>query len=409
MPRVILCVVVCISLLVCLQPGLAAPKTKPPKTPAKPRTAMSKEALFPGLSGLKNKVDVANDAAVTRELATLMSFAYYSEKGQVPTPISERLYIPYRSKQYTGLQPGFADATKLLLARHEQLQKTPGTNLAAAASARLLFHERLKIAAFNQRFGNTPDSSFEQFGRYLGNAFEKLNALEEQLERDKDAVAQKKASLPLSMESLVRAVELQKALSVESLKDQLTTPAAVSGYLAYADMAAVDRESDFWSSTLLPLATQNAGAESSTPLVTVTGHWGKRIGPTTQVLDHIGLRSAAPKKMTHVVVELIAENEWGDSAAHYYYFNQLLPREYLRLVPHPRWQKRRLPFTNTINVKYSVWTDEGREIGQTVKLTNPVPISDAKAARQDFLRQDKEHAAFGELFGLAVAAADILN
>ncbi len=65
----------------------------------------------------------------------------------------------------------------------------------------------------------------------------------------------------------------------------------------------------------------------------------------------------------------------------------------------PRWEKRRLDFTNTITLKWSLWADEASETGGEVKLTNPKPNPDPAGWRADYLKQDQRYQAEGEAAG----------
>jgi hypothetical protein len=101
-------------------------------------------------------------------------------------------------------------------------------------------------------------------------------------------------------------------------------------------------------------------------------------------------------------LELIAENEWGEKAAHYYYFNQFDVADFVNLVPHLRWENRRLDFTNTISLTWSLWADQASEVSRKVKLTNPVPNPDPAGWRKDYLKFDQQFQAEGEALGALV-------
>src|SRR5262249_13151329 len=143
-----------------------------------------------------------------------------------------------------------------------------------------------------------------------------------------------------------------------------------------ADMAQVDRQADLWQTWLLPLAKQCGGPPSPVQLVDVEGDWNQWVTKDDlrfNRLNEFRLKNVSGQDLSHAGVELVAENEWGDKAVHYYYLGRLDVEEVVRLVPHPRWDRRRLPFTNTINLNWSVWADQGSEVHRQAQLANPTP------------------------------------
>ena len=177
----------------------------------------------------------------------------------------------------------------------------------------------------------------------------------------------------------------------------------MSGLLAYADMVQAERNAAFWQTWLLPLVKRSSGPAAAQPLVEIRGDWreyrveGKG---TYKRLDYFFLRNISGQNLTHVVVSLLAENEWGERAAHYYYFPELDTKE-VGLVVDPRHGKnRRLPFTSSLTVTSDVWAEQGSYLGQATKLTSPAPYSDVEGARKSFLNQDELYQAEGEAFGV---------
>ena len=256
---------------------------------------------------------------------------------------------------FTPAQSGYRQATDVILKRHNLLVNAPHPYLNnAARQARSLFRERLKLALANDQYGNTPNSSFMQFGQFLNNGMNKLRQYDRERALDKERSQQEDP--PMSAESLQKLVEFGKAMQAKKLEQIVENSAIWSALMRYADMAAVDRGAAYWQTTLLPLAKRAAGPPVPDPLVEVSGTWRKMSsGEAFTRLDDFLLRNSSEQNLTHVVVEVVAENEWGEKANHYYFFTEMLAGESFRLVPHPRWEKRRLDFVNTINVTYSVW------------------------------------------------------
>jgi hypothetical protein len=165
----------------------------------------------------------------------------------------------------------------------------------------------------------------------------------------------------------------------------------VDTLLAYADLAEVDRNVAFWQEYLLPLAKRCAGPKAEQPLLSVTGGWSPNraiSGRGLKRLSVFGLQNVSDQELTHAVVELVAENEWGEKAAHYSYLPYLDIGETASLRPHPRWDRRLLDYSTTIKVTWSVWADQGAEGNRQVTLTNPFPHRDAANGRKDHLRLD---------------------
>jgi hypothetical protein len=193
--------------------------------------------------------------------------------------------------------------------------------------------------------------------------------------------------------------------NVGGMMQEVKRRAQVSGLLAYADMAQVDRASALWQAWLLPLAKRCGGPPSQTPLITVAGEWklqSNKPGSQFTSLREFMLKNVCGRELTHAAIELIAENEWGEKIAQYYFFHKLDVAEAARLVPHPRWLKRRLPFTNIIKLKWSVWADQGSEVDRTATLTNPTPNPDPVGWRKDYLAFDRQYQAEGEALGAIV-------
>jgi hypothetical protein len=373
------------------------------------------------------KLDVTDANSVWRRLANMSSFAYYNGHGQGPSP-GEQLYIPYRSSHLTvtpGAHGGLADMltgrapgagvnqknTELWLRFYDDLADAPHPYLKrATAQALALSRTRLRLALADEQLGNTPASSIREFqqkvfipaGLYVFQREADRAALQSSLEKEYPGYRVIVHDAPLSAESEQKLHEFLGG--VGGMMEDVQKRAVVSGLLAYADMAQVDQAATFWQKFLLPLARRCGGPAADKPLVAVEGAWRARsLGRDRfQRLDHFGLRNVSGQDLTHAVVEVVAENPWGEKAAHYYYFQQLDVAEVARLVPHPRWDKRRLDFTNTLTVTWSVWADQGSEVGRQVKLTSPAPNPDPVGSRKDYLGFDKQYQAEGEALGAMV-------
>jgi hypothetical protein len=370
-----------------------------------------------------------NDANfVWRKLATFSSFPAY--RGKFGPAGGEQLYIPIRSSRPTLSRNPYAGLGDMLLGRapgagqnqqlaealfreFDQMGETPHSYLRRAVGEFLsLSRARIQLAEADELMGNTPNSSIREFqqkvflpaGRYVFQREMDRLELQDQLQRehpDKEVIV---LDAPRSAESRQRLKELLDGMG--GMMEDVKKRAVVSGLLAYADMAQVDRASALWQTWLLPLAKRCGGPASPKPLVKIEGNWHLPFAQANRrqfnQLKDFQLKNVSGQDLTHVAVEMIADNEWGEKVAQYYYFPRLDVAEVARLVPHPRWEKRRLPFTNTINVKWSVWADQGSEVDRHTKLTNPVPNPDPAGWRKDYLKFDKQYQAQGEALGAIV-------
>ncbi|MFO0797619.1 MAG: hypothetical protein U0804_09075 [Gemmataceae bacterium] len=342
-------------------------------------------------------IDPADPEAVWAALGRLVSFPYYAADGETLSPLPERLYLPSRGMTLSSGR-GFEAAASALQTRFDQLATAHDPYLRAAArEGRMLFRERYRLGLVNSRFGNTPDASFTQFGAYLGNWHARAREFIEA--RDRDRAGADRDDPPLSPESRARLLKLVEAADNQRLFERVADAAALTTRLAYADMAAADRAAALWQDRLVPLAKLTAGPAAGAPLVTVEGGW--QTGGTRGRLNHYGLR-AADRDLTRAVVELVAENPWGERATHYYYLPELRAGTRLMLAPHPRWRRNRIEFTNTVRVTYSVWADQGTSLGMATTLENPKPHPDPEAARRELLRAEPAFLRDGEVLGLVV-------
>ena len=365
-----------------------------------------------------------NPNDVWRRVAQLASFACYPSSGRIPLE-HEALYLPYRKAHpaaapppppspillrtgsVSGGTPGArvnVGRAEAVLLEYEGLSAAPHPYLKRMTDqAALICRNRIQLAAADEQFGNTPASAMRQFQTtVLAPAFQygfereaDLSALRDQVQRDYPNYHFIVSDAPMSEASREKWSELVRG--VGNIKDDVKNRAVVSGLLAYSDMAQVDLAGAFWQTWLLPLARRCGGPDSGKPLVNVQGVWSSK--ENFQRLYQFQLLNVSGQDLTHVVLELIAENEWGEKAAHYYYFDLLDVADYVYLVPHPRWEKRRLDFTNTIALKWSLWADEASETGGQVKLTSPMPNPDPAGWRADYLKQDQQYQAEGEAVG----------
>ena len=285
---------------------------------------------------------------------------------------------------------------------HPYLKRAAGEFLA-------LCRARFQLAEADELFGNTPNSSIREFqqkvllpaGKYVFQREADRAELLRKLERkfpDKHVIL---LDNPMSDASRERLSEVLNGAG--GMMDDLKERALVSGLLHYADMAQVDRAVALWETWLLPLAKKCGGPPSAAPLVAVEGSWNVPLieGPGARFtrLTEFRLKNVAGQELTHAVVSLVAENEWGEKATHYYYFGRLDVAEVVRCVPHPRWERRRLPFTNSVTLHWSVWADQGSELDRQVKSTNLTPNPDPSGWRKKYLDNDLKYQAEGEALG----------
>lgn len=374
---------------------------------------------------------VLNDAnAVWRRLAWLTSFSYFPDEGREPLR-HEALYLPYKSRRMSvargpygeladmlaGQAPGATQnesRTQSLLRDFETLARAEHPYLRRAAERGMaICRARLQLARADEEFGNTPAASVREFQQKLfipavQYAFLReadRAELQESLERANPGWVISVAEAPLSLESRQKLKEVLDGAG--DLGEDVTRRAVVSGLLAYADMAQVDRAAAYWRTWLLPLARRAAGPPAAKPLTQVHGGWrpgkgGGRGQPERLCIDHFGLTNVAGQDLTNVVVELVAANPWGEQAAHYYYIPRIEVGGRFRLAPHPRWDRRRLEFTNSLTATWSVWADQGTETSRRVEIAAPIPNPDPEPLRRALLADDARYQAVGEAFGAAV-------
>jgi GYF domain 2 len=398
--------------------------------------------------------DVSNANDVWRRVAQLASFACYPSSGWIPLE-HEAIYLPYRranpnaappppprpgaaiefgadysvdglygaprrsasaprTDSASGSTPGArarVGRAEALLLEYEDLSPAPHPYLKRMTDqAALICRRRIQLAGADEQFGNTAASAMRQFGTtVLAPAIQygiereaDISAARDQVQRDYPNYHFIVSDAPMSEASREKWGELIKG--VGNIKEDIKQRGVVSGLLAYADMAQVDLAVAFWQTWLLPLARRCGGPVSGKPLVNVQGAWAWSSKRDFQRLKLFQLLNVSGQDLTHVVLELIAENEWGEKAAHYYYFDLFDVGDYVYLAPHPRWEKRRLDFTNTITLKWSLWADEASETGGEVKLTSPMPNPDPAGWRADYLKQDQQYQAEGEAVGAFLAS-----
>jgi hypothetical protein len=367
---------------------------------------------FPG-----DKRDLNDANYVWRRLAYLSSFG------------GERLYLPHRAKQPPAPSPGpYGPLADMLTGRapgqeasqkeaegvfqeFDRLGETPHPYLKrAAGQAYAISKARVQLAEADQLFGNTPASSVREFqqkiflpvGSYVFRREADRAALEEALQKEHPELQIVVVDAPLSEASRQKLNEVMNNLG--GFEADLKNRMKVSGLLAYADMAQADRSVAFWQTWLLPLARRCGGPPSDKPLVTVEGNWKLRTSGRDrfQRLSAFRLRNVSGQDLTHAVVEVIAENQWGEKAAHYFYFHQLDGALDAPLPAHPRWENGRLEFTNTIKVTWSVWADQGSEVGRQGTLTSPMPNPDPAGWRKDYLAAATPFRTEGEALGAVV-------
>ncbi len=367
--------------------------------------------------------DANNANYVWHRVAQRASFACYP--SYVWTPLEhEALYLPYR-RDHVTMTPGANGAltdlllggtsgagvnegrAMVLLREYEGLWASPDPYLKRMIDQAVsICRYRLRLALADEEFGNTVASSLRSFQQdvfvpALKYGFQReadVAELRDSVQREHPGVNVIVTDAPMSEESKAKWHEFIKGAG--GIMEDIEHRGEVSGMLAYADMAQVDRTAAFWQTWLLPLASRAGGPVSSTPLVNVHGVWSRwTFKHDFQRLGMFQMQNLSGQDLTHVVLELIAENEWGDKAAHYYYFNQFDVADWVNLVPHLRWVKRRLDFTNTISLTWSLWADQASEVSRKVKLTNPVPNPDPAGWRKDYLKYDEQYQAKGEALG----------
>lgn len=361
---------------------------------------------FPDLTALVRPVEISPQNPLWQELADLLSFSYLRGTDRWQMPITDRLYLPFRGKRLAEPEKqGFHAAENALLYRLDQMVAVaPPADRPMALQAQRLVEARLKIARVNQVAGNTPDSSFRIGAQFVIEALSKWDELEKQVQKD----IKKKTLSALTLVTFLEAKEAGSSDALRALIEKrkqvggLPAPALLSGYFSYGDMAVVECLAEFWRQNLVPLAKKGAGPASAQPLVEVTPGWRKKKGDKGffERFDHFQVRNISGKKLTNVVVEIEAETEWHDKAAHYYFFRELAAGEVHRCLPQQRWELRRLDFVTQITSRCSAWADQGSSTNSAAKFISPTPHPDPADWREKYLEQDRLHLVEGEAWSI---------
>ena len=223
--------------------------------------------------------------------------------------------------------------------------------------------------------------------------------LRESLEREYPGYEVIVNDAPLSEGSRQKLGELLKGAG--GMMEDVKKRALVSGLLAYADMAQVDRAATFWQTRLLPLARRCAGPAADKPLVEVGAGWRRQEGQADKLqasgrlpaaqrlrpgLDGRHRRADSGERVGRKSRPLLLFAPSGDGRRRPAHAPSAL-------------EKRRLDFTNTINVTWSVWADQGRVVDRQEKLSSPQPNPDPAGWRKDYLAFDAQYQAEGEALG----------
>ncbi|OYW74692.1 MAG: hypothetical protein B7Z37_16705 [Verrucomicrobia bacterium 12-59-8] len=371
--------------------------------------------------------DVTDASYVWRRIAGLASFPVYRKVGGLEGP--QTLYMSYRSSHVKlptnalgglgmlfglgGMSDDGGSVKEILKVQADYLPlfDSPSPYLRRAAGAFLsATMARMEVAQVNEDYGNTASSSIFQFQnnalapaiRYAFAQDADRHALREQLQRQYPNRSVTVLDAPMSEST---SAQLDQMVSgAANIRSDMDSRAGVSGMLVYDDMAQADLMVSLWQTWLMPLAERSAGRTSSASLTSMEGDWSPD-NSGHPGLTHFLLRNTSKQDLTHVVVEVTAETEWGDQNTQYYYLSQFGLDEAVSLGIHPRLRSRRLPFSNDVTIRWSLWSDQGRELQRQCKTTNPRPIPDTQTLRGKYLGFDEDFQAAGEALGYALRKA----
>lgn len=340
---------------------------------------------------VETSLDVADANTVWRRLALFASFGNVTYCQGVIA--HEQLYLSL--PQSLDLENRTPSLTADQMRQYEALLDSPHPYLKRAAlEAFLLSRNRQRLALAAQKYGNIDTSEVKDFDQKRLEADMRYALLREKyreiLANESTTRLPFTAQVPLSERPDYQA-DLQRAMAPDRLQQVVPNGKRVDDLLAYADLAEVDRNAAFWQEYLLPLAKRCSGPKAEQPLVSVTGGWcpNRAIsGRGFKRLGAFGLQNVSDQELTHAVVELVAENEWGERAVHFCYLPYLDIGETASLRPHPRWDRHLLDYCTTIKVTWSVWADQGEEVNRQATLTNPFPLPNAADGRKAHLRLD---------------------
>ena len=358
-----------------------ARQTSPTLTLANPNAP---DTHFPdmgsGMSALRGpKIDVWH------ELANLLSFGFWDEPVGRPMPIPERLYIYYRRDRATGSSGftkdmGYPAAESAVLFRLEQLQTAAANDpamLRQVVDGAKIIGERMKVAKFNQKYGNTPDASV---GQGL-NMIERLHQRFESL--DKSMTEDRAAQRLMSVETLKRFKDLQQSVGPKGLENLLTKethpnglppPVVLSAMLLGFDANECDIQANFWRQTLLPLAMGSAGPKVSAPVIETKVEWAidPMILEPYPLLKGVSLINRGVVPLTNVVVELSAETAFGEKKNQYYYFRNWLVGSTRTVRLHLRLAMQ--TYSPTLVTSGRLWSDQLASDIPATRQENPNPV-----------------------------------
>lgn len=325
-------------------------------------------------------------AEVGPELRALMSFGYSDQVGGWLLPIPQRLNIEFRRHRPTGsnrlfVDMGYGTAEAGVQYRFQQLESAAGGDpqlLAAVTASRKLVVERLKIARFNQNWGNTPDSSVWAGLSFMNSLRGKLAALGRAI--DADTAAERLVSPETwrrlqDMQGSVGNGALERFISGQSQLGGLLPPQSeLQAMLMGVEAVACDSAAEIWRTRLLPAAIAAAGPRIAAPVVETSVVFGRdpMVVENESLLRAVALVNRSGRTLTNVTVELQAQNSFDDRRPQYYAFREWPDGAVRYLTPH-HWLAMQT-YTSSLQVAGRLWSDQLSADIAPVKQANPKPV-----------------------------------
>jgi hypothetical protein len=376
------------------RPGAARPAPAPETATAEFTFAGMAYATFPDLNVLYEPLAATDPRAAARELARLMSFPLTSPADGRRFPVAERLWLPFRGMKLASEGSGYPEAENAVRYRLDELAaKAPGPWRAAAAEARGVLTARLKLARFNQVYGNTPDASLgRDFVKFMSGMRRAANDLERELKKDEaagragasDETLRAAGKLAYSG-SPARIIEL---LEKESQGNGVPPPAEVTRYMTNADAVMAGEQSRFWARHLVP-PLEAANLPAADRLVRADPVWASFDKNEAQGLSAVAYKNVSGRPLTNVVLELRLENEYREATTLYHYAEHWPADAVLRAAPHPAWGGQRAYHMGRFAGHLSAWSDQGKATRRRVEIVNDKLTPRANDLRREWKEMEE--------------------
>jgi TPR repeat protein/serine/threonine protein kinase len=314
----------------------------------------------------------AEAQALFCDLASLQSFAFHPIADDVPQPAVQRLFVPNSWGKYEYGRDEYRKVATEVAQRYDDMSKSDDEDIRQMAQeANRIFTMRLSLNLANERNGLTPSSSINMTAATVWGV----------------------AMLPGRHFDERQYAAAQRKLN--GLSQTMGRADVYSATATYADMEAVDRSVKLWQERLVPWWERLAGPRVAQSPLSVEPCWKEYVivgKDRTQYLEALLVRNISGGLLTNALIEVQCINEWHEQSASYFSLPAFVSGDAYQLMLHPRWVKRRAPYSRDVAIRYSIWSTQSRSMDQAMTVTPPHPDQNAETSRKDFLRYDKQFA-----------------